>query len=86
VIHSYIGLHIGEHISADRKHAVGVAEMLVRAEPSLYLWITQVRVALKMMPRIVEKTGYFLVRYPLLNLPDVLNLKLVMKSRRCPAA
>ena len=43
-----------------------VPEMLTRAKPSLDLGIAQVRVALNMGPRVIEESGYFLVRH---NLP-----------------
>jgi hypothetical protein len=38
-----------------------VPEMLARAEPTFNLGIAQVRVALNMGPRVIEKSGYFLV-------------------------
>jgi len=40
-----------------------VPRLLARAEPSLDLGIAQVGVALDKGPRVIEESGYFLVRH-----------------------
>jgi len=37
--------------------------MLTRSEPALDLGVAQVRVALDKGPRVIEESGYFLVRH-----------------------